>query len=243
MRRVRQMKIWHSSSHAMHVSLRTAPAGCIDRLREQARHLGATVNDLFLAALFETCDRLMPAQRARRRRNWLVGSIVDLRPYARVDLSDTFGMFLGFSDTVCRPRDMGDWPALLRSVAARTRAQRRPGEMRSTIFRLTGAAAACTILSPAQGAYFCRKHAPLTAGLSNINLANAWPARYHPSPIVDYLRISPTGPMAPMVLAATTLAGRLNISATGRTSIIEPALMDRIVNGFIERLVEAGGGR
>ncbi len=54
-----------------------------------------------LTALLETVRRHVPLQPRQNRRDVAVGCIVNLRPYAVRNLSNTFGLFLGFTSIVC----------------------------------------------------------------------------------------------------------------------------------------------
>ncbi len=76
------------------------PEGLIDRICLAARSAGATVNDVFLAAIAQVCDEHVPARRKLRRRDLAVGTIVDLRPSAGRPLGDVFDLLLGFT-SIC----------------------------------------------------------------------------------------------------------------------------------------------
>ena len=60
-----------------------------------ARRNGATVNDVFLAAFGRALAEVMPSRLAEITA-WRLGSIVDTRGLAEVDLNDTFGAFLAY---------------------------------------------------------------------------------------------------------------------------------------------------
>jgi hypothetical protein len=86
-------------------TLHDLPDGLLEPLLAYARASGATLNDVFMAVIAQVCQRYVPLQRTSKRTDLALGTIVDLRPYSRQDLSDTFGLFLGFTSTVCRPED------------------------------------------------------------------------------------------------------------------------------------------
>ena len=112
----------------MRVLLREAPAGMVESMQvPRARREGVKVNDLFLAALADACNRFVPAQHRANRPNLAVGSVVDLRPHADRSLSDTFGLFLGFTEVVCRPAELRTTSRLLRCVARQTSVLRSRG--------------------------------------------------------------------------------------------------------------------
>ena len=60
--------------------------------------------------------------------------------------------------------------------------------------------------------HFYRKELPMLGGLSNVTLNDTWAARYHPDPLREYIRVSPTGPLVPLVfLGPTTLGSQLSV--------------------------------
>jgi hypothetical protein len=98
-------------------------------------------------------------------------------------------------------------------------------------------------LSPQRLLDWYRKRIPLAGGTSNVNLNRDWPAKYHPSPLLDYVRVSPCGPMMPMVFTPTTLGTGINFGLTCRESVISPELQQRIASQFTRRLCEIARSR
>ena len=216
-----------------------APAGLIERLRQVARRLDVTVNDLFLAAIAQVCDRGVPAQRRFRRRELAIGSIVDLRPHAGRPLSDVFDLLLGFTSICCRPADLNNWPQLIESVARQTRRQKRGGLPLASCLRMAPGLFVGKYLSREKVIEFYRKRSvPLAGANSNVNLNRCWAARYADHPVLDYIRVAPTGPMTPVVFATTTLGNQLSVGLTYRSAIITPAQAAIIGRKFIARLGE-----
>jgi hypothetical protein len=71
-----------------------------------------------------------------------------------------------------------------------------------------------------------------------------WPAKYHPWPVLDYVRVSPCGPMMPLVFTPTTLGKQLNFGLTCRGAALAPAEANELAGMFINRLewfANAGG--
>jgi hypothetical protein len=210
--------------------------GLVTPLLAYARRHRATLNDLFLAVVADTCAQFAPIKRSARRPDLALGTIVDLRPYARRDLSETFGLFLGFTSTVCRPRDLRDFPTLLRAVAAQSREQKRSRVPLYSPLRMMAGLAVGKLYGPKKLTEFYRKRVPLAGGISNVNLNRTWAAEYHPHPLLDYLRVSPTGPMMPLVFTPTTLGDRLHFGFTHRPSLLPDARAAEMVRAFGERL-------
>ena len=217
------------------------PDGLIEALRARARALDATVNDVFLAAIAEACDQHIPTQRTRRRQDLALGTIVDLRPHVREDLSQVFGLFLGFTSVICRPRHFRSWNTLLTSVSTQSALHKQSGVPQASFVRMMAGVAAGRIFSTERVTGFYRKRVPLSGGISNVNLNGTWASQYFPDPLLNYIRVSPTGPMMPLVFTTTTLGNRLNVGLTYRQSVVSDETAKQISQQFCERLIRVVG--
>ena len=81
----------------------------------------------------------------------------------------------------------------------------------------------------------------MSGGLSNVTLNETWAAQYHPDPLREYLRVSPTGPLVPLVFSTTTLGERLFIAMTYRHSLLSRDRPGQMLDAFIERLAGLAG--
>lgn len=235
-RRVRRIEGARFGKLAVRFTLHQTPPGAITRLREVSRAHEATVNDVFLAAIAEACNKFVPIQRTSRRQDLALGTIVDLRPMAREDLSDVFGMFLGFTSVICRPRHFQSWDALLSSVAQQSALHKESGVPQASVVRMLAGVAAGNVFSPQKVIGFYRKRCPMAGGISNVNMNRTWAARYSPHPLLDYVRVSPTGPMMPLVFTTTTLGDRLNVGLTYRQAVVPDDHAQDIAAMFLGRL-------
>jgi NRPS condensation-like uncharacterized protein len=235
-RRSRKVQTAGPRDYPVRVLVREAPPGLVSTMQARARRDGVKINDLFLAALAEVCNQFVPSQHRRNRPNVAVGSVVDLRPHADRSLSDTFGLFLGFTEVVCRPPELRDFPRLLRSVARQTSVLRSRGVGQENLVWMLLANAVKRLVPAHELYHFYRKELPLLGGVSNVNLNTTWAAKYHPSPLLEYLRISPTGPMVPLVFNLTTLGDRLHLSMTCREVLLDEATAGQMVDAFLARL-------
>lgn len=238
-RRARKVQTAGPRDYPVRVAIHEAPAGLIDGLLAFARERRVKVQDVLLAAMAEACDRNVPAQHRKNRPDLSVGSIMDLRRHAGLDLTETFGLFLGFTNVVCRRQHLRNWPDLLRSVASQNRGHRRSGPAQSSLVWMLAALAVDRFVPDHQLYHFYRKELPMLGGLSNVNLNDAWAARYHPDPLREYIRVSPTGPLVPLVFSTTTLGSRLSIALTYRQSLLPPDAATAIASSFVDRLVNA----
>ena len=105
------------------------------------------------------------------------------------------------------------------------------------------------------------KTVPLVAGISNVNMTGSWAdsqsdhaqaaaagaevtAGTHGTGaaprVLDYLRISPAGPLIPLVFTLTTIRGRLSLCVTYRTTSFRPEKLTEIVDDFVRRLEDVG---
>src|SRR6185503_15697879 len=111
-RRVASVERTGYADFKVQFSVHPLPDGILEPLLGFARAHDATLNDVFLAVVAEICQQFVPIRQTRRRTDLALGTIVDLRPYSRQDLSDTFGLFLGFTSTICRPADLANFGRL-----------------------------------------------------------------------------------------------------------------------------------
>jgi hypothetical protein len=217
---------------AVDVSLHRLPEGLIDAIRARARAQGATVNDVFLAALARTCDELGVTPRLPTRDEIALGTIVDLRRLQGRPLGETFGMFLGFTTIVLRGSALRDPDLLLRRVIEQNDGLRRTCAPQMSLLRIAAANVEAALTSPQGWADKYRKAMPMSAGISNVNMNDSWAAEFHPDPILEYIRISPLGPILPMVLATTTLGREFHVVFTRRRDLFPAPLARRAIELF-----------
>jgi hypothetical protein len=219
-------------------SLHEVGSGLIAPLLAYARRNQATLNDLFLAVVAEVCHRFVPVRRNVSRPDLALGTIVDLRPFAKQDLSDTFGLFLGFTSTVCRPGELSEFPLLLKTVAAQSLFQKRGNVPLFSPVRMMAGLAVGRLFSRRKMIEFYRKRIPIAGGISNVNLNRSWAADFHPDPLLDYIRVSPTGPLMPLVFTPTSLGDHLHFGLTHRPSLIPNDRAAQMAQYFSQRLRE-----
>lgn len=242
-RRARRIEPSASKDLQSHFSLHHAPVGLIQSIARACRQNGITVNDVFLATMAEVCDRFVPTQRNGKRPDLGLGTIVDLRSKSRQRMEDQFGLFLGFTSVFCRQDDLKDWNRLLARVHQQNAMQKQACAAESSMVRMASGLAVARIIKKRQLIEFYRKRLALTAGISNVNLNRDWPRHHHPAPLLDYVRVSPAGPMMPVVFTPTTLGNQLNIGLTCRKSVVSEALATRMIEAFLRRLESFAGGK
>jgi hypothetical protein len=236
LRRAQRVEIRGRCDLSVRLAIRSAAPGTIDQLCQAARSRRVTVNDLFLASIAQVCERHVPLKRRPRRQSIALGAIVDLRPYLNGQLEDAFGLFLGFTNIVCRPHELRDPERLAQAIGAQSRKQKRFGIPQMSALRMMAGVTAGRMYEPKDRALFYQKHVPIAGGISNVNLNRCWATRYFPTPLLDYIRVSPTGPMMPLVFATTTLGRSLHFALTYRPSIVPPSQVDGVAKTFLDCL-------
>ena len=217
------------------------PDGAAGRLHQAARARGVKVTDLMLCSLAQTCHRHMPAAQ-KHRPGLAVGSIRDARTMDTRDTRDTgdnrdaFGMALGSGTIICPASILDHRDKLLKHIAAENQQHRQPSSIAAHQLKLRFALTAGRLLNRESLMDFYRKRMPLSGGLSNVNLTDTWVAKHHPSPITQFVRISPTGPMLPLVMTPTTLCEKFNIAITWRTAVFAPEAIDALLRSLVESL-------
>jgi hypothetical protein len=237
-RRVRKIRTQGSPDFHMRFMRHSLPSGLLQQLLGVARRNHVTLNDLFLAAIADVCDRFNPTRDIPRRKDLALGMIVDLRSRSRRDMSRVFGLFLGFANVICRREDFRSWPRLVRQISRQTRIHKETDSPQASAVWMFAALTASQFVPADKTFRFYRKHMPLSGGISNVNLNPTWAAAYQPELLLDYIRVSPIGPMVPLVFTPTTLGENLGFGLTYRAALFPDELAERIAATFKSRLIQ-----
>lgn len=214
------------------------PDGTPDRLRTLAGKLRATVNDVLLASVALALNSELPLDLVRSRPKLALGAIVDLRRACGID-ETPFGLLLGFVHSLWRPQDLRDLASAVRAAARSSARARLLGHAQSCQLRMALGLQLFRRWDDARVLRFYRKRLPLAGGISNVNLGGTWVAARHPGVVRDYLRVSPTGPMMPLVFTPTTCGDRLNVGFTWQRQLLSDAGAARIAESFVARIMAA----
>jgi NRPS condensation-like uncharacterized protein len=213
----------------------TAP-GSVERLRQFARSHGATVHDVILAALSRAIAEHLPRRAvADGDRPLAMGTIVDTRGEAETDLTDSLGAFLSYYTVrypVRRGVGLGE---LCEHVAALTGPIKAGRGYLNALANMKLFSMVWPFLGQKRRPHFARLVLPMTAGVSNVVIRDRWMDQPG-GPILDYVRGSPTGPMLPLTVAATTFAGRMNLGITYRQTGFTKARLQGIVAMLLDQL-------
>ncbi|MBC7783069.1 MAG: hypothetical protein H7144_04450 [Burkholderiales bacterium] len=223
------------------VIAKTLPPDLITGLRKHARVAKVTVGDVFIAATAEACARHGPSRPTRRRPDLALGTIVDLRArHAKVP-SRVFGLYLGFMISAFTHDDLYDFNRLLARSRRLRVIQNRHKSAEASQLRMAIGLLVSRTLSRQNLIEFYRRRFPMAGGLSNVNLTHDWPGRLYPDLIRAYHRVSPTGPLMPIVLTPTTIGNELTLCCTYRTALANEGRANGVVGAFIDRLERFAG--
>jgi hypothetical protein len=206
-------------------ALHRIDATCVAALATTAKRWGVTFNDLLLALLLlardtQTRERLG----ASRRCELAAASVMNLREIHGDAARDAFGQFLG-SFRVSHPVPPGiTLEALARDLHRDTARIKREhlylaGLLAMRVDRVIG-----RFQTPRQRMSVYAKGYPVNAGTSTLNVDALW--RPPGSAAPGYLRGVPTGPLAPMVLAATTAGGAACAGISFRSAAFSRSSVD-----------------
>ena len=238
--------------------------GLIDRLYRFAKCREASVNDLFIAVIaqatgaYTAADRLgkqkKPLHFARRQVG--IGTIVDIRDAASQPLDRVFNLYLSSYAVLLDNPEKRSAEDLTREIAAETSRIKKTYETVRRYWALVMARFWYDMYESSRfRASLLHKTVPLVAGISNVNMTGSWAdSKSDPGPageagmegmgggarVLDYLRISPAGPLIPLVFTLTTIRGRLSLCVTYRTTSFRPEKLHGIVDDFVRRLEEIG---
>lgn len=208
------------------------PATILKKMHTYTRHSNATFGDVLLGALAVACRAMIPLQTRPRRTDLAVGSIVDLRTNG----APSFGLLLGYLTAVCRPVDLQSFDELVSRIHRQTAVQKRDGIAACSMVLMAAAKTLGRLTKPGELYHFYRKDFPLAGGISSVDLRRTWVADWHPRVVHRYARVSPTGPMTPVVFTATTLGESLDVGLTYRTGLLSPEQADALARRFIDTL-------
>jgi hypothetical protein len=219
----------------------TAP-GTPDRLLEFAREHGATVHDVILAVLARALVPHLPRRSSRGGNGELsLGTIVDSRPDSEHDLDESLGAYLAYFLVRCRPDEHIGLGELSERIAGLTRPVKAKRRFLDSAVNMKFMSAVWPLLTDSTKLHFARKALPLTAGVSNVVLRDAWLDRHAGGRILQYLRGASTGPNMPLVISPTTFDGQMNLGVTYRVTAFTRGKIDGILSSFLEQVENPRG--
>jgi NRPS condensation-like uncharacterized protein len=217
--------------------LRLSPL-TLSTLVRTAKSWNVTLNDLFLALLFQSCDPDdAHLKSASRRRDISLGCIVNIRRDLPTASRDAFGLFLGSFIVSHRvPRDIS-----LRELALAVRQQsltvKRGKLYAGTPLEMLLARPLLARFSLERRKKIYHKNYPLWGGITNLNLNPLWPPNATTTAF-DYFRAVSTGPVTPLVLSITTVGESVNVGISYRRNIHSAPTIGQVEAKFLSALTK-----
>ncbi len=196
-----------------------------------AKAWDVTLNDLLIAVMMKTLSPLAEKRLTARRRVYLAAaSIMNIRSDMGADVREWFGQFLSSFRVAHRvPEGIG-----LRELAQDVRAQTREWKERKlylqTLVVMFYSSVVWHFLGVPQRQRFHVKNWPVWVGVTMLNVDALWREGGTADPPPEYKRAVSTGPLAPMVVAVSTSAGRFEAGISYRTGAFEEETVLRIAS-------------
>ena len=187
-----------------------------------AKRYGVTVHDVFLAAITRACMPHLPERLVRRKRRKMgIGSIVDTRGLADMNVNHAIGVYLGYFVTHTRADLADTLGQLAQVIATRTSVIKNKKTYLNTAIGMKVQSLLWPAIPSFARAAFLQNSLPLSAGITNSNVKDAWMVSLRdssPRRLMSYYRAAPTGPIIPISFAPTTMAGSLHMGITWQPS-------------------------
>jgi hypothetical protein len=219
--------------------MRSLGAPVAQGVARAAKRLGATRNDVLMAALIRAVAGLKPPPAPGARRFEIaVASIVNIRADCAGPASRTFGQFLAsFRAAYPHPLE-ASLDEVVRAVHAESRDLRtRRRYMRSLVALALSGLAWRLARDPVRDSLYA-KHYPVWAGLTTLVVPGLWNAlspAAGPQPAA-YRRGVSTGPLAPIVVAATFSGSSLELGVSFRPAAVPAADVHAAIDRYVASL-------
>jgi hypothetical protein len=206
-----------------------AEAPATASLLATGRSWKVTFNDVLLAVVLRALAAHAPPRPATgRRRELAVASIVNLRGEMGFDTRAAFGQFLSSMRIAHAVPEGIALERLARDVHAETARIKKDKLFLQTLAAVRVNGVMWKFLDTERRQRLYAKVYPVLAGVSTLNIDALWRAGGASAPPADYLRAVPTGPIAPLVVAATTCADTLQLGFSYRRAAFDREQATRI---------------
>lgn len=232
--------------HSLYVS-ETLSTETFTKLKAYCCQQHVSINDLFIAQLAQLMGRfsassryLKTRKRFRGQRDHIaISSIADIRHKANQPLDDVLGQYLSSYTVVISQPEKRSTEDILQEVHQYTRLIKQSSRLIRSLFNFKSALWFWDKHQQSQkGAVFFHKYAPICAGISNVNVRDEWLSQESGQKIsvLDYWRVSPTGPLAPLVFSITTFRGQLTVCLAYRSTAVAKEIAATLCKSFCDEL-------
>ncbi len=209
-----------------------------DALVAASKAWGVTLNEVLMASLMQALSPLTRQRREQPRRNEIaIASILNIRPDFGPASLDALSPLLA-ALRVAHPVPEGIGARQLASALHDDIARIRRGHLYlQSILALGVSALLWPWLSESRRRRLYAKHFPVCAGITSLNLNPIWARGDRANAArLDYIRVVPTGPLCPLVLAVTGAHDALHIGLAYRTAIYSRADIDQLAAALLRRI-------
>ncbi|MEO8484846.1 MAG: hypothetical protein ABI585_00770 [Betaproteobacteria bacterium] len=188
-----------------------------------AERFEATRNDVLMAALIRAVAGLKPPPSPGARRFEIaVASVINIRSDCAAPASQTFGQFLSSFRAAYPHPEEATLEAVVRAVHAESRDLRKRRRYLRSLIAIALSGIAWRVVRDARRDSIYGKHYPVWAGLTTLVVPGLWNAL---APGADrapdaYRRGVSTGPLAPIVVAATFTGSSLELGVSFRPAAV-----------------------
>ena len=202
-----------------------------------AKAWGVTRNDLLIAILLAALSPFVgEARRGQRRHEIAVASIVNVRNDLLPGNDATFGQFLS-SFRLSHPVPVGiPLRQLAQDIHAQTGRIKRGKLYLQTLLVMRIDSVLWRFLSPRRRAVFHAKSYPVWVGITPLDVSALWQRADGNASSPEYWRVVPTGPLAPLVVAATTDSAGLALGFSFRLAAFSREDIARMGADVLERI-------
>ncbi len=235
-RRAPGLEVRDASNRFLMASL---DAPTVDGIARTAKALEATRNDVLMAALVRAVAPLKPLPKAGARRDEIgVASIVNIRSDCAGPAGTVFGQFLSSFRASYRDPAGARFDDVVRAVHAESRDVRAKRRYLRSLAAIALSGLAWRVVRDEMRDSMFGKHYPVWAGLTTLVVPGLWnaiagAAEREPA---AYRRGVSTGPLAPIVVAATFTGRTLELGVSFRPAAVADAdvraALDRFVAGL-----------
>lgn len=219
--------------------MRSLGAPVADAVARTAQRLGATRNDVLMAALIRALAGLKPPPaKGARRDEVAVASIVNIRADCAAPAARTFGQFLSsFRASYPRP-ERASLDDVVRAVHAESRDLRTRRRYMRALVALALSGLAWRVVRDDRRDTLYAKHYPVWAGLTTLVVPGLWNALAPAAPALPgaYRRGVSTGPLAPIVVAATFSGSSLELGVSFRPAALPAADVIAAIDRYVASL-------
>ena len=204
-------------------------------LKDLGSQLGATFNDLILAALLEWFAREYPFQKSRGR-ELAIATLVDLYGRAAILRPHAFGQFLtSFAVRVPATAQM-PFEEIVRLVARETQSCKQVAPLLINARSFEFLAREWDLIPFTRRPEYLPAVLPLLAGISNVNLPGIIGQPEQSLGVRNYFRGTCVTNLLPMMLSITTVGDTCSLSTTHRSAVFTAAQMDDLAAHVGRRL-------